>query len=98
MIHSSLTNNNNPLRDTPFRLDLSFYFQKICPHPLLYDVEGLHGGRGVVVVLLGHGRLHAVPDDVAVGRLLEEDQRPHGNLPDEDDDQEDEELEVEPIF
>ena len=50
------------------------------------------------MVLLGHGRLHAVPDDVAVGRLLEEDQRAHRDLPDEDDDQEDEELEVEAIW
>ena len=61
-------------------------------HPLLNEVERLCGGRRVVVVLLGDGGLHAVPDDVGVGRLLEVDEHAERDLGQEDDHQEEEKL------
>ena len=50
------------------------------------------------MVLLGHGGLHAVANDLPIRRLLEEDQCPDRDLTDEDDNQEDEELEGENRF
>ena len=61
-------------------------------HPFLNQIECLRGGRRVVVVLLSDGGLHAAVDDLLVGSLLEVDEDADGDLADEDDDQEHEEL------
>ena len=46
------------------------------------------------MVLLGDGGLHAVPDDVGVGRLLEVDEHAERDLGEEDDHQEEEKLQI----
>ena len=58
------------------------------------EIECLRGGGRVVVVLLGDCGLHAVADDVGVGRLLEVDEHAERDLGEEDDHQEEEKLQI----
>ena len=61
-------------------------------HPLLDEVEGLHGGGVVGLIVVLHRLLHALPYYLVVGRCLEVDHDAHCDLDEEDDEKEGEEL------